>query len=89
MLAVERKLGVPPLGEGEVRVTFNDSIITGTTAEKRQDMDEVTAELMGPWEYRTKWYGEDEAPARRLAMGPNGTGSTDGAGAAKGLSTGA
>ena len=64
VLAAERRLGVPLPDEGEVRVTFDDSIITDTTAEKRQDMDEVAAGLMEPWEYRAKWYGEDEDKAR-------------------------
>ena len=58
--------------EGLVRVTFDDSIITDTTAEKRQDMDEVAAGLLEPWEYRRKWYGEDEATARTAAR--SGTG---------------
>ena len=58
LLAAERRLGVALPDEGAVRVTFDDSIITDTTAEKRQDMDEVAAGLMGPHEYREKWYGE-------------------------------
>ena len=65
LLAAERRLGVELPDEGLVRVTFDDSIITDTTAEKRQDMDEVAAGLLEPWEYRAKWYGEDEATARR------------------------
>ena len=65
LLAVERRIGVRLPDEGGIRVTFDDSIITDTTAEKRQDMDEVAAGLLEPWEYRAKWYGEDEAAARR------------------------
>ena len=65
LLAVERRLGVGLPDEGGIRVTFDDSIITDTTAEKRQDMDEVAAGLMEPWEYRAKWYGEGEVAARR------------------------
>ena len=65
LLAAERRLGAELPDEGLVRVTFDDSIITDTTAEKRQDMDEVAAGLMEGWEYRAKWYGEDEATARR------------------------
>lgn len=53
---------LPP--EGEVRVSFDDSIITDTAAEKSQDMAEVSAGLMAAWEYRMKWYGEDEATAK-------------------------
>ena len=72
LLAAERRLGVGLPDEGLVRVAFDDSIITDTTAEKRQDMDEVAAGLMEPWEYRTKWYGEDEAAARRGAAASGG-----------------
>lgn len=34
-------------------------------------MREVAAGLMQPWEFRRKWYGEDEGAARAaLAAGP-------------------
>lgn len=72
LLATERRLGAALPDEGAVRVTFDDSIITDTTAEKRQDMDEVAAGLMEAWEYRAKWYGEDEATARGRARRPVG-----------------
>lgn len=76
LLAAERRLGVGLPDEGLVRVTFDGSIITDTTAEKRQDMDEVAAGLLEPWEYRRKWYGEDEATARSGAArsGPSAAG---------------
>ena len=77
LLAVERTLGVGLPDEGEIRVGFDDSIITDTTAEKRQDMDEVAAGLMQGWEYRAKWYGEDEATARRRGAAA-GSGVSDG-----------
>lgn len=48
---------------GEITVSFDDSIITDTAAEKQQDMAEVNV-TMNPWEYRMKWYGEDEATAK-------------------------
>ena len=64
-MAASRSLGVELPDEGEVRVTFDDSIIADTAAEKKQDMDEVAVGLMQPWEYRAKWYGEDEETARR------------------------
>lgn len=60
--------------EGSVRVQYDDSIIQDTAAEKAQDMAEVGITL-APWEYRARWYGEDEATARRLAaeIGAGGT----------------
>lgn len=75
LMAAERGLGVELPDEGLVRVAFDDSIITDTTAEKRQDMDEVAAGLLEPWEYRAKWRGEDEATARTAARsGPSAAG---------------
>ncbi len=64
VMAASRALGAELPKEGEVRVTFDDSIITDTSAEKQQDMAEVAAGLIEAWEYRAKWYGEDEATAR-------------------------
>lgn len=64
LMAAERRLGAELPDEGLVRVTFDDSIITDTSAEKQQDMAEVAAGLMEAWEYRAKWYGEDEVTAR-------------------------
>lgn len=45
-MAHERRLGVELPDEGGVRAAFGDGIITGTTAEKKQGMEEVTAGLM-------------------------------------------
>lgn len=65
VVAASRSLGTEELPE--VRVTFDDSIITDTGAEKQHDMAEVAAGLMEAWEYRAKWYGEDEATARNAS----------------------
>ena len=58
-------MGVPAPDEGDVRVAFDDGIIQDTEAEKKQDMAEVAAGLILRWEYCSRWYGEDEATARR------------------------
>ena len=47
---------------GETRIQFDDSIIQDTAAEKEQDMAGVGV-TMAAWEYRAKWYGEDEKTA--------------------------
>ena len=77
LLAVERRLGVPLPDEGQVRVSFDDSIVADTAAEKKQDMAEVAAGLMRPWEYRARWYGEDERTAKR-ALGSGSEGRAEG-----------
>ena len=58
VMAASRSLGVNLPDEGDVRVNFDDSIITDTAAEKQQDMAEVAAGLMTSDEYRAKWRGK-------------------------------
>ena len=67
-LECARNLGERIPAEGDVHVTFDDSIITDTAAEKAQDMAEIGV-TMQPWEYRAKWYGEDEATAKKRCRG--------------------
>jgi hypothetical protein len=54
--------------DGLGRVQHDVSIIQDTAAEKAQDMAEVGV-TMHPWEYRQKWYGEDEKTAKARARG--------------------
>lgn len=61
-----RLVGIDAPEAGEMRIDFDDSIVQDKQAEKDQDMREVGV-TMAPWEYRSKWYGEDETTARRLA----------------------
>lgn len=49
--------------EGNVRVDFDDSIINDTFQEQQQDLAEVAAGVMAPYQYRMKWYGECEEEA--------------------------
>ena len=65
LMACARGMGVPVPDEGDVRVAFDDGIIQDTEAEKKQDMAEVAVGLILPWKYCSRWYGEDEATARR------------------------
>lgn len=58
-----------PAGDwGEVAVRMDDSIIQDTAAEKQQDLAEVGS-TMNAWEYRMKWYGEDEETAKANVPG--------------------
>lgn len=65
---MNRSFGKELPDEGEVHVLFDDSIISDTAAEKAQDMAEVGV-TMHAWEYRAKWYGEDEKTAKVQARG--------------------
>ena len=77
VMCVSRGFGEDIPDEGAMRVMFDDSIIQDVAAEKAQDMAEVGV-TMNAWEYRAKWYGEDEKTAKARARGlakdkaPNG-----------------
>lgn len=89
LLAAERRLGVALPDEGRVRVTFDDGIIADTTAEKRQDMDEVAAGLMAPEEYRARWHAEAGAGCPAAASRQLAASSVAAAGQARGGAGGA
>lgn len=48
----------------EFTCKFNDSILTDEEAERQQDRQDVSIGAMQLWEYRMKWYNEDEATAK-------------------------
>lgn len=54
--------------EFEIEINFDDSIIEDTAAERMRDMQEVREGLMQKWEYRAKWYGEDEDTAKSMVV---------------------
>ena len=68
VMAVSRGFGEGIPDEGSMRVQYDDSIVQDTAAEKEQDMREVGV-TMNAWEYRQKWYGEDEKTAKARARG--------------------
>ena len=51
--------------EDELKVVFDDSIIEDKQGEMAKDRLDVANGIMGKVEYRMKWYGEDEATARK------------------------
>lgn len=68
VMARARTLGDSVPDEGILTVSFDDSIVTDTVAEKAQDMAEVGITI-NAWEYRCKWYGEDEKTAKARVLG--------------------
>lgn len=48
----------------EVNIDFDDSIIEDKVSERQQDRQDVAMGVMPLWEYRMKWYGEDEETAK-------------------------
>ena len=67
-MGVSRGFGESIPDEGAMRVQYDDSIIQDTAAEKAQDMAEVGVTIHA-WEYRQKWYGEEEKVAKARACG--------------------
>ena len=54
----------------EVNCNFRDNVLTDEEAERQQDRQDLAAGIMQPWEYRAKWYGEDEATAKAMVAAP-------------------
>lgn len=48
----------------DIRISFDDSVIIDRESERERDRADISAGLMRAYEYRMKWYGEDEAAAR-------------------------
>lgn len=52
--------------DAEVTIDFDDSIIEDKTTERNDDRQDLAAGIMNDWEYRMKWYNEDEATAKKM-----------------------
>ena len=49
-----------------VKIIFDDSIIEDKDAELKRDRQDVAEGLMAKYEYRMKWFGEDEETAKAM-----------------------
>ena len=61
-----------PHGRYDVSFVWDDSIVVDTEAERTTDRADVSMGVMQLWEYRMKWYGEDEETAKRMVQSPEG-----------------
>ena len=57
----------------EFSCKFNDSILTDEETERQQDRNDVSMGVMALWEYRMKWYNEDETTAKAAVQQPEDT----------------
>lgn len=48
----------------EISIDFDDSIIEDKTTDRNNDRQDLAAGIMNDWEYRAKWYNEDEETAK-------------------------
>lgn len=61
-----------PAGDVELAFCWDDSIVVDTESERKTDRADVAMGAMQLWEYRMKWYGEDEQTAKAaIVMEPN------------------
>ncbi|GAB5081337.1 hypothetical protein Osc1_05100 [Hominimerdicola sp. 21CYCFAH17_S] len=49
-------------------VNFEDSVLTDDETKRNQDRQDVAMGVMPLWEYRMRWYGEDEATAKSMTL---------------------
>ena len=59
-------LGQPVNPDTKIAINFDDSYIIDKESERQRDLQEIRDGIMQPWEYRVKWYGEDEATAKQM-----------------------
>lgn len=60
----DNKFVIPEKSDYVVNASWDDSIVIDSDTERTRDMNEVRQGLMLKWEYRAKWYGEDEETAK-------------------------
>ncbi len=59
--------GQPVNPDAKITVNFEDSYIIDKESERQRDLQEIRDGIMQKWEYRVKWYGEDEETAKKMA----------------------
>lgn len=65
-------MGAPVDPDTDITVQFDDSVIVDKETERLRDKEDVRDGIMQPWEFRVKWYGEDEQTAKRMAGAQRG-----------------
>ena len=58
--------GLMPPGEVHAICSWDDSMVVDKETERKQDLQDVAIGAMPLYEYRMKWYGEDEGTAKRM-----------------------
>lgn len=59
-----------PSGSYRISFEWDDSIVTDAEAERQSDRQDVAMGVMPLYEYRMKWYGEDEEKAKAMVQQP-------------------
>lgn len=66
MYALANLYKLAPNGKYNATYVWDDSIIVDSDLERMRDQEEVAKGLKAKYEYRMKWYGEDELTARKI-----------------------
>jgi A118 family predicted phage portal protein len=53
--------------DAKITIKFDDTMFADEEAQRMRDLQEVRDNIMQRWEYRVKWYGEDEKKAKEMA----------------------
>jgi len=64
--------GLAPAGVYQTEYRWGDGVLDDPDTRRQDlalDLQQVAAGLMNDWEFRMKWYGEDEKTARRMLPG--------------------
>lgn len=69
-------LDAPADPEAQITVNFDDGVVMDDETRRQLDLQEVREGILQKWEYRAKWYGEDQATARERAAEPQPSAST-------------
>ena len=59
-----------PSGTCRLSFTWDDSIVVDSEKERQSDREDVAMGAMQLWEYRAKYYGEDESTAKKMVSAP-------------------
>ncbi|WP_243007352.1 hypothetical protein [Anaerotruncus sp. AF02-27] len=73
-------LGAPVNPDANITVNFSDSYLIDDDTKRAQDKEDIRDGIMQKWEYRVKWYGEDELTAKAMAGNDDGLHFGDGDG---------
>lgn len=55
----------------DLTISFGDNVLTDEDTERSQDRQDLASGIMQPYEYRMKWYNEDEATAKAMVQQPD------------------
>lgn len=59
-------IGAPVNPDAKISISFDDSYVIDKESERERDRADVRDGFMQKWEYRMKWYGEDEETAKAM-----------------------